>query len=90
MMIENVEIPTISLSVSDSSASEAGLGQGNFVVTRAATDISNSLTVSYAITGKATNGTDYETLSGTVTISPYQSQASIPLIPKQDLVNELL
>jgi hypothetical protein len=44
----------------------------------------DSLTVSYAIGGTATNGTDYVPLSGSVTINAGDRAAQIPLIPIDD------
>lgn len=69
-------------------ATEAGPVPGLFTVTRASHDISQSLVVSYAITGTATNGTDYSSLSGSVTIPAGQTTADIAVSPVADGVTE--
>src|SRR6202008_884613 len=43
-----------------------------------------ALNVSYTVSGSATNGTDYQTLSGTVTIPVGSSSATITVTPIDD------
>lgn len=47
-------------------------------------DTNNAVTVNYAIGGTATNGVDYVTLPGSVTIPAGQRLAMIPLVPLDD------
>jgi hypothetical protein len=47
-------------------------------------DASNDLTVAYSIGGTASNGVDYMTLSGLVTIPGGQNQAMITVVPLAD------
>jgi hypothetical protein len=44
-------------------------------------DTSDTFTVTYNISGTASNGVDYEALPGSVTIPAGQSQALIPIVP---------
>jgi len=56
--------PTISVTATTDTVVE-GAGSGVFTLRRSLGDISNALAVNYTITGTATNGTDYTTLTGT-------------------------
>jgi hypothetical protein len=47
-------------------------------------DLSNELNVAYDIGGTASNGVDYVTLSGTVTLHPGQHHAAILVVPIDD------
>ncbi|MGC4016593.1 MAG: Calx-beta domain-containing protein [Luteolibacter sp.] len=42
----------------------------------------------YTLSGMATNGTDYQTLSGTVTIPAGQTSATITVTPIDDYLQE--
>jgi Calx-beta domain/Met-zincin len=68
----DVNLPTITISANDNSASEILTGQtqnpGQFTLTRTG-DTTNSLTVNYTVSGTATNGTDYNSLTGTATFA---------------------
>jgi large repetitive protein len=58
---------TVTISADDASAGEAGPNYGQFRIAR--NDAGSALTVRYSVTGSASNGTDYEGLSGSVTIA---------------------
>ena len=75
-------LPTVGLTVTDAQASEDG-GAGQLVVERTG-NTSLPLTVNYSPTGSAINGSDYESLSGTVTIEAEATYATIPIIPIRD------
>src|SRR4030095_1009141 len=47
-----------------------------------------ALTVNYTLSGTATNGTDYQTLSGTATIADGQTGVDIPVTPIDDALAE--
>jgi hypothetical protein len=81
----DTQAPTISVTASDDVATEAGDG-GTFLITRSDTD--GDLTVNYVLTGSATNGTDYQTLSGSVVIPNGQNSVQIDLTPIQDATVE--
>src|ERR1044071_6991877 len=77
----------VNLSVNPTSINE---GQGATYTVTASSTVSQSITVGYAMSGTATNGTDYK-LSGTanqVTIGAGQSSATVTLKSKADHVTE--
>jgi len=75
-------IPVVRLAASDSSASESG-DTAKFSMTRTGSTASD-LVVTYSIGGSAGNGTDYNALSGAVTIPAGSTSATITITPKQD------
>ncbi len=74
--------PTISISASDKDASERKLGQltdpGRFTITRTGST-NDSQVVKYTVSGSATNGLDYKSLSGSVVIPAGSSTVQIPI-----------
>jgi hypothetical protein len=75
--------PIVTIVASTSPISETGSTPGIFTVTRTGpTD--DSLTVSYSVSGSASEGTDYDTLSGNVTIPVGQSSELIDVTPIDD------
>jgi hypothetical protein len=62
---------------------EGSTGKGTFTVTRVGSLTAN-LSVSYTLSGTATNGTDYDTLSGTALIPAGGATATITVTPKQN------
>jgi Bacterial Ig domain/Calcineurin-like phosphoesterase/Calx-beta domain len=85
--IADDDAQTVSITATDSSASEPGANTGLYTVTRVGPTTA-PLTVSYAIGGTAANGVDYVALSGTVTIPVGASTATIPLVPLDDAILE--
>ncbi|MCT7952729.1 S8 family serine peptidase [Ancylothrix sp. C2] len=76
--------PVVSITASDPNSTEGG-DSGEFTITRTG-DTTNPLTVSYSLDNNgfwaypvATNGSDYETLSGTITIPAGASSVKIPI-----------
>ncbi|MEL6537383.1 MAG: YHYH protein, partial [Bacteroidota bacterium] len=68
---------TASITASDDTGTE-GSDDGEFTISLAKTnDTGSGITIPYTVSGTATNGTDYASLSGSVTISSGQSQATI-------------
>ena len=64
--------------------------KGEFTVYRSTSSTSlGALTVYYAVSGTATNGTDYVRLTGTVTIPAGALSAPIPVSPRDDSIREL-
>jgi hypothetical protein len=78
--------PTVTVTVTDANASESG-DTGTFTVSRSGSTAS-SLTVFYSMSGSAQNGSDYQTLSGSVAIPAGASSANITLVPINDTIVE--
>jgi len=68
-----------------SNTTESGPQPGVFTVQRTG-NTGQALLVNYRISGTATNGTDYQRLSGTVTIPAGQSSAQIEVAPVDNLL----
>jgi len=81
--ITDDERPTVTLAATDNLAGEAGPETGTFTVTRTGPTAA-PLTVNYTISGSATNGVDYQTLSGSVIIPAGSSSAVITITPVDD------
>ena len=61
--ITDTDTPLVSVTAFDSTASEAGTDLGTFRFSRTGSTAA-SLTVTFTVTGTATNGTDYQALAG--------------------------
>jgi hypothetical protein len=79
--------PTVTLTVTDATATEAGLSPGQFTVTRTGA-VTDPLTVLYTVGGTATAGADYQTLPGSVTLPAGQASAPIVVTPVDDATAE--
>ena len=77
-------LPTVTIAATDANAAEANRDPGTFVVTRNGSSLAAPLTVNYSLSGSATNGTDYDNLTGSVTIAAGQASATITLRPVDD------
>ncbi len=77
----------VTVSATDASASEPGTDTGTFTFSRTGGTLS-ALTVSYALSGTATNGTDYNALSGTVTIPAGSASQTVTVAPVDDTMPE--
>jgi hypothetical protein len=82
------DIATVTVAATDATANENG-DPGTFTIARTG-DTGAALAVSYSMTGDALHGTDYQALSGFVTIPAGQASAQIPVIPIQDTHGEPL
>jgi hypothetical protein len=80
-------IPTITVVANDPNASEKGSDPGTFMITRSGTTTS-ALTVNYSLGGTAANGTDYQSLSGSVTIPTASTSVLVTVRPIDDRVVE--
>jgi hypothetical protein len=98
--IDDDDQQTVTLTVTDATAQERDLSvagtqadTGSFVITRSG-DVSAPLTVYYAFSGNqatgvmALHGIDFEALPGSVTIPAGQTQASVTVIPRNDMLGE--
>ncbi len=77
-------LPSVTITAPTANATELNRSPGTFVVTRTAVSVISALTVNYTLTGTATNGTDYDTLTSSVVIPAGQTSASITLRPIDD------
>ncbi|MGQ0626783.1 MAG: beta strand repeat-containing protein, partial [Phycisphaerales bacterium] len=79
--------PAVSIRAIDVTAGEANDNIARFSVTRTGTR-SGNLIVMYTLSGTATNGTDYEMLTGMVTIPDGEASATIVITPLDDTTGE--
>jgi hypothetical protein len=72
---------TVSITASDATGTEPGTDDGAFTVTLDGGKLAptGGIAVTYTITGTATGGADYATLTGTVTIPAGQASVAIPV-----------
>ena len=75
--------PIIQVYATDSHASEVGTDTGTFTIYRRE-NTNQDITVYYAVGGTASNGTDYSTLSGSVTIPAGMPSATLIVQPLAD------
>src|SRR3972149_798376 len=80
-------LPMVTIAATSPDASEVGPTNGQFTVTRTGATTS-ALTVNYAISGTATNGIDYSTLSASVTIAAGSATATVTVTPLVDALTE--
>ena len=85
--ITDDDTPVVSLTVTDSSASEIGPDSGVFLVTRTGSTAA-PLKVYYGMSGTAAHGTDYAALTGEVTIPAGAASAPIVITPYADDLGE--
>ncbi|WP_414561674.1 MULTISPECIES: phytase [unclassified Anabaena] len=79
----NLGTPVVSIAAKVPDTAEAGNEPGVFRISRVG-NTSQSLTVNYTIEGTATNGVDYNSLTGVATILAGQTFADIEVIPVDD------
>ena len=82
-----ISVPTVSIAATSPTAAEFGAVPGAFTITRGG-DTAAALTVSYAITGTATNGTDCTAIPASVTIPAGSSTATVTVTPIADTLAE--
>jgi hypothetical protein len=75
-------LPAVTVAAADASAGEPA-NPGTFTVSRGAA-AGTPLTVNYTMSGTAANGTDYATLSGSVTIPGGAASAVVTVSPSDD------
>jgi len=84
---DDVASSTVTINATDNTATEAGTTTGTFTVSRTGST-SGALTVYYSVSGTATPGSDYNSLSGSVTIAAGSSTGTITVTPINDTVVE--
>jgi hypothetical protein len=85
--ITDTNSPLVTVTAFDSTAAETGNNRGTFRFSRVGSTVA-SLTVTFTVSGTATNGTDYDTLPVTVTFGAGQADVDLVVAPKQDGVAE--
>ena len=86
--IASDDLPAVTISASLPEATEIPATAGQFLVTRTGPSVS-ALTVFYTASGSATAGSDYQALSGSVTIAADRFQALIWVSPIEDTAVEV-
>jgi endonuclease/exonuclease/phosphatase family metal-dependent hydrolase len=78
-------VPTVTIAATDADAAESGItpNPGTFRITRTG-DTTATLAIAYTVAGTATNGIDYNGLSGTVTIPAGESFVDLVITPVND------
>ncbi len=82
------EFPVVSVVASDPITAESGFDPATLQLARSG-DTSEALTVNYTLSGTASNGVDYETLSGAVVFDAGSANALVSISPIDDTVAEL-
>ncbi|WP_425392984.1 YHYH protein [Ekhidna sp.] len=72
------------VSIEGNTAASEGDNTGFKVKLSPANESGNNLTIGYSVSGTASSNMDYETLSGSVSISDGESEASVPIIILDD------
>lgn len=81
------DVNTVTLTATDAVASEAAGNPGEFTLTRTG-PLTSSLNVTLSITGTATNGTDYTTITTSRTFGVGVSSITVAVTPIQDSSTE--
>lgn len=79
--------PVVQVTATDASANETGPEAGIFTFVREG-DLSAPLTVTFSITGSATNGVDYLTIPTSVTFAAGEAATNITIVPIDDALSE--
>ena len=87
VQIVDDDLPLVTVNVTDAIALEGSGNSGTFTVTRYG-DLSGDLLVNYLVTGTASNGVDYTSLSGAVTIPAGKISTNISVSALSDSVVE--
>jgi plastocyanin len=86
--VNSSALPTVSIVVNDGSASEVPSSDAGRMTISRTGDTTADLTVLYAVSGTATNGTDYQRLRGRAVIRAGQSSAKIQIRAIDDTTAE--
>ena len=79
--------PTVTVAAPDATAAEPGADTGTITFTRGGSTLF-PLTLTYSVSGSATPGSDYASLSEAVTIPPGASSTNVLVTPMDDAVLE--
>ena len=81
------DLPVVRFSDAEADAREQGLDRGTWAISRSGSTAA-PLVVRYTVGGTATNGVDYQTLSGELTIPAGSTTAALVIVPKDDTLVE--
>lgn len=81
--ISGPPLPTISIAATDADAAEEASAPGTFTITRTG-DTTEALTVSYTLSGTASNGDYSPALTGSVIIAAGETSAVVTITPVDD------
>jgi hypothetical protein len=86
LTIQDNDLPKVLITAPDAIAAETadGSNPGAFAISRDG-DLTKALTVKYTVTGTASNGIDYNQLTGTVTIAAGAKSVKLPVNVLDDL-----
>ena len=84
--VEVLDVTSVDVTTDTPTISEGSNGQ--FLLTRAGGDLSSSLTVTYNVTGTASNGVDYVTIPGSITFDPNETNKTISVQTIDDSIAE--
>lgn len=82
------QVTQVYVSSPDSIALEDGADSASFIISRFASPADNPVTVNFALTGPAGNGTDYQAVPSSVTIPAGSLGVVVPITPVDDDVAE--
>src|SRR6185503_11512401 len=83
VIIADNDLPVVTVVASNTNVSEGGANSGTITISRTG-NTSSALTVTYALAGTASNGADYATLPGSVTIPSASASATVAVAPIDD------
>ena len=86
--VSQTALPTVSIAATTANANEAGPVNGLFTFTRSGGNTAAALTVSYVISGTASNGNDYASISTSISIPATQTSVTLPINVFKDNIVE--
>lgn len=86
-ILNDDDMPTVTLTTPDANASETGPDKGVFLITRTGSTAA-ALIVDYAVNGRAVLGTDYRRLDGRATIPAGSTSITVEIVPFDDTYDE--
>jgi len=82
------DLPTLTVAATDATLTETLGNPGVFTITRTGGNPYQSLTVDYALAGRAVHGVDYRRLDGRATIPAGATSTTVEIYPFDDSVDE--
>ncbi len=82
------DVPTLTLTATDATASETGADPGVFTISRTGGDLALPVTVDYSLAGRAIHGGDYRRLDGRAVIPAGETATTVEIWPFDDAIDE--